>query len=175
MGSLSHSSGEDVMATGAVVNQGKTPFVEKYFASHPDGNLETVNEAWTAAGNAGTLSESLVGKVRSRLGLTGKKKVDEPKPIETPAEPKKAAKAKAPAKPRKVAKTAGQAPPVSNGSQVPAAAIATTHHDHDEDVLDELEDGIDELIQKIKGLGGKLEVVKALKRARRLLVRSHGG
>ena len=61
------------MATGPGVNQGKTAFVEKYFASNPDGNLETVNKAWTAAGNAGSVSESLVGKIRSRLGLTGKK------------------------------------------------------------------------------------------------------
>src|ERR1700733_9191189 len=88
IGSLTHRTGEEIMAT-AVVNQGKTPFVEKYFASHPDGNLESVNEAWTAAGNAGSLSESLVGKVRARLGLTGKKKIDASKPIEAPAEPKK--------------------------------------------------------------------------------------
>jgi hypothetical protein len=171
------------MATGAAVNQGKTPFVEKYFASHPDGNLESVNEAWTAAGNAGSLSESLVGKVRARMGLTGKKTVDEPKPVETPAktksetpaEPKKAAKSKPPAKATKIAKPVEQAPSVSNGTHTPAVSIAATHHDHDEDILDELEEGIDELIQKIRGLGGKPEVIKALKRARRLLVRSHEG
>jgi hypothetical protein len=163
------------MATGAVVNQGKTPFVEKYFSSHPDGNLESVNEAWTAAGNAGALSESLVGKVRASLGLTGKKKVDAPKPDEAPAEPKKAAKAKPPAKAKKVVKPVEQAPPVSNGTPARAMAIAATHHDHDEDILDELEEGIDELIQKFRGLGGKPEVIKALKRARRLLIRSHEG
>jgi hypothetical protein len=171
------------MATGAVVNQGKTPFVEKYFSSNPDGNLESVNEEWTAAGNAGSLSESLVGKVRASLGLTGKKKADAPKPVEapakakseTPAEPKKETKAKAPAKPKKVAKTVGQAPPASNGSHAPAVVIAATHHDHDDDVLEELEEGIDELIQKFRGMGGKPEVIKALKRARRLLVRSHEG
>jgi hypothetical protein len=157
------------MATGAAVNQGKGPFVEQYFASNPGGNLESVNKAWTAAGNEGSLSESLVGKVRARLGLTGKKTVDMPKPIEAPAK----VKAKAPAKAKKVAKPVEQAPPVSNGSHAPAVAISATHHDHDEDVLDELEEGIDELIQKIRGLGGKPEVVKALKRARRLLVRSH--
>ena len=33
------------MATSPIVNQGKTPFVEKYFSSNPDGNLETVNQA----------------------------------------------------------------------------------------------------------------------------------
>jgi hypothetical protein len=170
------------MATGAVVNQGKTPFVEKYFSSNPDGNLESVNEAWTAAGNAGSLSESLVGKVRASLGLTGKRKFDASKPVEapakakseTPAEPKEA-KAKAPAKPEKVAKTGGQTPPASNGSHAPAVVIEATDHNHDEEVLDELEEGIDELIQKFRGMGGKPEVIKALKRARRLLVRSHEG
>ena len=163
------------MATGPVVKQNKTAFVETYFSSHPDGNLETVNEAWMAAGNAGSLSESLVGKVRASLGLTGKKKADAPKPIEAPSEPKKAVKAKPPAKAKKVAKPVEQAPPVSNGTPAPAVSIAATHHDHDEDVLDELEEDIDELIQKIRELGGKPEVVKALKRARRLLVRSHEG
>jgi hypothetical protein len=101
--------------------------------------------------------------VRARLGLTGKKTVDVPKPVEAPAKAKKSAK------------PVEQAPPVSNGSHVPAVAIAATHHDRDEDILDELEEGIDELIQKFKGPGGKPEVVKALKRARRLLVRSHQG
>ena len=52
------------MATGPGVNPGKTAFVKKYFTSNPDGNLETVNKAWTAEGNEGTVSESLVGKVR---------------------------------------------------------------------------------------------------------------
>ena len=56
----------------------------------------------------------------------------------------------------------------------PAAAIASLTGP-DEDVLDELEEGIDELIHRLRELGGKPEVVKALHRARRLLVRSHEG
>jgi hypothetical protein len=88
------------MASGAVVNQGKGAFVEKYFTGNPDGNLESVNKAWTAAGNEGTVSESLVGKVRSRLGLTGKKAVDEPKPVEAPAKAKAKPSAKANTVPR---------------------------------------------------------------------------
>jgi hypothetical protein len=74
-----------------------------------------------------------------------------------------------------IARSAELAPLVSNGSPAPAVSIAATHHDEDEDVLDELEDGIDELIQKLRELGGKPKVVKALKRARRLLVRIHEG
>ena len=157
------------MATGPGVNQGKTAFVEKYFASNPDGNLESVNKAWTAAGNAGSVSESLVGKVRSRLGLTGKKTLDEPNPVEAKARVKSRATAKA----RKPAKPVEQAPAPSNGPHGPVVAGATTGHD--DDVLDELEEGIDELIHRIRELGGRPDVVKALRRARRLLVRSHEG
>jgi hypothetical protein len=159
------------MAAGAVVKQGKGAFVEQYFATNPGGNLESVNEAWTAGGNAGSLSESLVGKVRARLGLTGKKTVDETKPVEPPAN----AKTKRPANAKKASRPVEQAPPGANGTHAPAVSLVATHHDHDEDVLDELEEDIDELIQKIRELGGKPEVVKALKRARRLLVRGHEG
>jgi hypothetical protein len=159
------------MATGTGVKPSKTPFVETYFASHPEGNLQSVNEAWAAAGNEGSVSESLVGKIRSSLGLTGKKTVDESKPVEIPAK----TKTKKPAKAKKASKPVEQAPPGANGSHDPAVSIAASHHDHDEDVLDELEEDIDELIQKIRGLGGKPEIIKALKRARRLLVRSHQG
>ena len=41
--------------------------------SNRDADLDAVNRAWNAAGNPGTLSESLFGKIRSELGLTGKR------------------------------------------------------------------------------------------------------
>jgi hypothetical protein len=61
------------MATGPGVNQGKSAFLEKFLPGNRDANLEAVNRAWTAAGNQGTISESLFGKIRSKLGLTGRK------------------------------------------------------------------------------------------------------
>jgi hypothetical protein len=61
------------MATGPGVNQGKTAFVEEFLSGNPDAAFATVNEAWKSAGNEGTVSESLVGKTRSKLKLTGKK------------------------------------------------------------------------------------------------------
>jgi hypothetical protein len=103
------------------------------------------------------------------LGLTGKKAFDEPQPIETPTKPK----TKKPAKAKEVAKPVEQASPVANGSHASAGAVAATGHD--DDVLDELEEGIDELIHRIRELGGRTDVVKALRRARGLLVRSHEG
>lgn len=61
------------MATGSGINQGKTAFVGKFLSVNPDATFATVNEAWKSAGNEGTVSESLVDKARSKLGLTGRK------------------------------------------------------------------------------------------------------
>src|SRR3954468_24977986 len=64
------------MATGPGVNQGKTAFLEGFLPGDRDADLDAVNRAWTAAGNQGAISEGLFGKVRSRLGLTGKSGTD---------------------------------------------------------------------------------------------------
>src|SRR4051794_6963556 len=61
------------MATGSGVNQGKSAFLEEFFPGNRDADLGAVNQAWNAAGNTGTISESLFGKIRSKLGLTGKR------------------------------------------------------------------------------------------------------
>src|SRR3954463_9073304 len=55
------------MATGQGTNQGKTAFVEAFLPENRDADHMTVSEAWRAAGNQGTVSESLVSKTRSRL------------------------------------------------------------------------------------------------------------
>ena len=58
------------MAT-ATVRGDKTKFVNEFLGKNPQGNLRTVNEAWTADGMRGTISKSVVDKIRARLGLTG--------------------------------------------------------------------------------------------------------
>src|SRR3954464_10731417 len=55
------------MATGQGTNQGKTAFVEAFLPENRDADHMMVSEAWRAAGNQGTVSESLVSKTRSRL------------------------------------------------------------------------------------------------------------
>src|SRR3954463_7360785 len=55
------------MATGQGTNQGKTAFVEAFLPENRDADHVMVSEAWRAAGNQGTVSESLVSKTRSRL------------------------------------------------------------------------------------------------------------
>ena len=58
------------MAT-AIARGDKTKFVNEFLAKNPQGNLRTVNEAWTAEGMRGTISKSVVDKIRAKLGLTG--------------------------------------------------------------------------------------------------------
>ena len=50
---------------------GKTMFVKEFLNDHPQGNVDAVNEAWQAAGFDGTISPTLINKMRASLGLTG--------------------------------------------------------------------------------------------------------
>jgi hypothetical protein len=52
-------------------NLGKTSFLKELFNDNPQANASSVNEVWKAAGFEGTISQSLVKRVRSELGLTG--------------------------------------------------------------------------------------------------------
>ena len=55
----------------ATATPGKTSFLKEFLHDNPEGNVKAVNEAWTAAGFDGTISETLVYKARASLGLTG--------------------------------------------------------------------------------------------------------
>lgn len=59
------------MAASVAGPQGKTGFVKEHLNDHPTDNPTSVNAAWKAAGMAGSVSPSLVNKVRAELGLTG--------------------------------------------------------------------------------------------------------
>jgi hypothetical protein len=55
------------MATGSGV---KTAFVLEFLARDRDANEAAVNRAWREAGNAGTISGSLVSKLRQKARTT---------------------------------------------------------------------------------------------------------
>src|SRR5208282_5817479 len=59
------------MPKTATAAPGKTSFLKEFLHDNPQGNVKAVNEAWTAAGFDGTISEALVYKARASLGLTG--------------------------------------------------------------------------------------------------------
>ncbi len=89
------------MATGTR-DQGKTTFAKQFLGDHPQGNVQAVNEAWTKAGNDGSIGATLIQKVRSQLGLSGN--------LRAMSKPKAATKGKTAAskKPKTVTATPGK-------------------------------------------------------------------
>ena len=59
------------MATGTATKPTKTAFSTAFLKKNPTANPVVVNEAWMKAGNPGTVSPALVGRLRTDLGLSG--------------------------------------------------------------------------------------------------------
>jgi hypothetical protein len=154
------------MATVKGKNEGKSMFLKEYLADHPAAGKEAIDAAWQEDGNEGTISTSLIGKVRRDLGLT-----DQGTGRRPPSGSKSAARGAGPA-------GGGRTPakedtrPVTAGLERPAAPQAA---DGDRArVLIRLEGALDDLLHEIKRTGGLPEFEETLRRARRILVRSHG-
>src|SRR5512135_2057545 len=64
--------GETRMATGKA--EGKSGFLQEYLVKHPDAAKEAIDAAWQEAGHEGTISTSLIRKVREDLKQAGKGK-----------------------------------------------------------------------------------------------------
>ena len=140
------------MPKTATATPGKTSFLKEFLHDHPEGNVKAVNEAWTAAGFDGTISETLVYKARASLGLTGNLSGK----TKTAAEGKATSTGKKLGRPRKepTAPVTGQ--PRGRKSNRSLA-------------LTELEADIDRLIFKVMGVGDLTEIEDSLRQARRLL------
>jgi hypothetical protein len=134
-------------------DQGKTLFVKEFLNDHPEGNVKAVNAAWTGAGFDGSISGTLVNKVRSQMGLTrnlrgrsraaagsrpytGKKRGRKPKRFATQT---------------------------SNGSGTARSPRTRMPK------LEELEADIDRLVFKVMGIGDLPEVEESLRQVRRSL------
>ena len=164
------------MATTAGQGEGKTAFVRDLLQRDSRANERSINEAWKATGNEGTISGTLVYTIRKDLGLTGKGQsaggpsvgeaaTVKPKP-KSPSKGPKATRATKSVEAATVKSNERGAPPKP---EVKSEAAQTEDKDQ---VLDEVEEGIDDLIFRLKGLGGRPEVLEALRRARRLLYQS---
>src|SRR5512135_1818344 len=62
--------GETRMATGKA--EGKSGFLQEYLVKHPDTAKEAIDAAWQKAGHEGTISTSLISKVRRDLAQSVK-------------------------------------------------------------------------------------------------------
>jgi hypothetical protein len=164
----------------------KSAFVEEVLGREPKSNVAAINRAWAAAGHEGTISDSIYYKVKRERGVTGGPAVvgssdgaaesgSSPKNGKAlPAVSKSKSSPKA-SKPERVASTVEAAPSLSNrepAAPKPTPTMTERANGHGRE-LHEIEGEIDELMFRLKGLGGFAEVQEALRSARRLLVRSH--
>ena len=136
----------------AIVSPGKTMFVKEFLNDHPEGNVKAVNEAWTAAGFDGTISETLVYKARASLGLTGN----------LSGKTKAAAEGKATSTGKKLGRPRKEPTAPVTGKPRGRKSTRTL-------AVTELESDIDLLIFKVMGVGDLTEIEDSLRQARRLL------
>jgi hypothetical protein len=169
------------MASEVGRDQGKSAFVRDVLTKDRQANHEAVNRAWTEAGHGGTISESLVGKIRSELGLTSQPRAGArvTESVESAGRPAAPAtrRGTGPKKGggRPPAKRDGRpVPPVTASEAEPQGSGSQSGGDDRTRVLTRLEGQIDEMLFAIKVAGGLPEFEEALRRARRILARSYG-
>jgi hypothetical protein len=136
-------------------DQGKTSFVKEFLNDHPEGNPRAVNEAWTKAGFDGSISATLVNKMRSELGLTGKLRGKRAAAEKKPYTGKRRGR-----KPRRFA---AEATTTAARIETRGRRSARTQG------LIELEGEIDRLVFKVMGIGNLPEIEDSLRQVRRLL------
>ena len=131
----------------------KQEFVKRVLLEDPQANVRAVNQAWTEASNAGSISPSLVAKVRSAMGLT--KRATAAKPTKTVAPPP----------------TIPELGPPSGSPAAEVRATITPRYGPDPSQhLDELERDLDRILFRVMDLGDLPEVEAQIRRCRRLLI-----
>jgi hypothetical protein len=118
-------------------------FVKELLVDNPHANTQDVVDAWQAAGMEGTISPSLVSKVRSESGLAGNLR----------GRPRRGKRRGRPSK---------QAAAAANGM----GQVQTRRR---KNPLDELEVEFDRLLLKVIDQGNLTQVENAIRRARRML------
>ena len=126
-------------------------FVKEYLNDHPQGNVSAVNEAWKAAGFAGTISKAVVDKVRASMGLTGNLRGNTKKGKPTVTGKKRG-------RPRQETTAA------ANGKPAGQPRGRTSDRSH---ALLSVETEIDKLLFQVMFIGDLPEVETALREARR--------
>ena len=156
------------MATEDRRNQGKTEFVKNVLSSNPYANAVVVNKQWSSAGRSGTISETLVNKMRAELGLAGnlrKRKANllPPAPEQKPSYSRK----KRGRKPGLVARN--ETSVIQNGKPTGDKQTQAASRNAQ---LTTLEAEIDILLFKVMNVGGLVDVENALRSSRRLLYKA---
>jgi len=136
-------------------DQGKTSFVKELLIDQPMANTKTVNEAWSAAGMEGTISETLVNKTRSQMGLAGNLR-GKPRTKTQAASTKRAYTGK-----KRGRKPKQETVAIADGNSAPAGKR--------NDRMVELEADLDRLLFRVMNEGELAPVEHSLREARRRL------
>lgn len=149
------------MAT--VKTKGKSGFLKEFFVDHPAASKSEIDKAWQEAGNEGTISESLIHLVRTKLRLTGKGRV-KAKAKQAVGTGKRTAAAKQPSAGTAVAKSVGRGQSTTTGKRAtPGAELGAEPRPHSGNrtrTLIEFEHRIDDLLHDAR------EEADALKKAK---------
>ena len=151
------------MPAAATKNGGKTSFVKEVLFDNPQANPTVVNEAWTAAGMDGTISPTLVNKMRAELGLAGNLR---PQPGKTKA----AGSSKSAARDKKQGKKATTTTRASGMESTKAESFS--RRTPRTQALVRIETEIDRLLFQVMNLGGLTDVEDSLRESRRRLYKS---
>jgi hypothetical protein len=143
-------------------DQGKTSFVKEVLNDNPQANSKAVNLAWTEAGMEGTISDTLVNKMRSQLGLAGN--------LRGKRRTRKGSGATG-TRPY-TGKKRGRKPKSAFVTQVSDADGITTMTGRRKGRLADIEAELDVLLFKVMNLGGLTEIENALRETRRRLYAS---
>ncbi len=140
-------------------DQGKTSFVKELLIDNAFANTKAVNEAWSKAGMDGTISETLVNKMRSQMGLTGNLRGNRGAKAGTSAGAKQPYTGMKRGRKPKDTGTTAMGTGVSTGAR-------TSKQNHQ---LMDLEADLDRVLYRVMSLGELSEVEHALREARRRL------
>lgn len=140
------------MTARATRNQGKSMFVKEHLHDNPTDNHRAVNAAWEEAGMPGTISPTLVSRVRTRMGLAGKSRGGR--------------RVKAKGTGARRGRRSGPAPVRATASVQAAAPVQVRGRKQG---LMALEVELDRLLMKVAAIGTLPEVEESLRQTRREL------
>jgi hypothetical protein len=168
------------MATATARTFGKTEFVKGVLGKNPHANPTAVNEEWKSAGQDGTISATLVNKLRSSMGLAGNLRPTPKTKTRSRSVEKRPLSGKNRGEKLKSSSSESvpPAPSRSNGKKTAQAAMqnerrakVSSHHGS----LEEFECDIDRLLFKVMELGGLPAIEDSLRQTRRLLYGGFSG
>jgi hypothetical protein len=159
------------MPTATKRNQGKTEFVREVLTKNPHANAQVVREEWSAKGHSGSISQTLVNKQRSLMGLAGNLKGGRPKRSDSAGGTKAPYTGKKRGRKPKSASVNGHA---STGDSRPFGASKARVGGRSVQ-LSQIEADLDRLLFRVMSLGGLENIEDSLRRTRRLLYQALSG